>query len=83
MSVNCNICSVLLGFNTVYNLARIKTQGYIATACVWLPAKFSGIIAGLNILAYLKGHQHNLKQSQKTCLFHYKQCITTVKFRLS
>ena len=77
MLVNCNICSDLLGFYTVYNLAHIKTHSYIATAPVWLPAKFSGIIAGLNILAYLKGHQHNLKQSQETCLFRYKQYITT------
>ena len=50
MPVNCNICSDLLGFNMIYNLLHIKTHGYIATAPVWLPAKFSGIIAGLNIL---------------------------------
>ena len=72
MSVNCNICSVLLGFDTVYNLARIKTNGYSTTARVWLLAKFSAIIAGLNILVYLKRHQQNLKRSQETCLFHYK-----------
>ena len=70
------MCSDLLGLNTVYSLAHIKTHGYIATVRVCLPAKFSGIIAGLNIQAYLKGHQHKLKQSQETCMFHYKQYIT-------
>ena len=76
MSVNCNICSDLLGFNTVNSSTCIETHGYIATARVWLPAKFSGIIVGLNILAYLKRHQHNLNRWQETCLFHYIQYIT-------
>ena len=72
MSVNCDICLQGLGFNTVYNLLRINIQLYHNCVCVWLPAKFSGIIAGLNILAYLKRHQDNLKRSQETCLFHCK-----------
>ena len=57
MSVNCNICSFLLGFNTVSNLSHIKTHCYIAitSVCVglinnWIiflqQAKFSGIITG-------------------------------------
>ena len=80
MSVNSNMYSDLLGLYTVHSLARIKTHGYNATACVCLPAEFSGIIAGLNSMADLKG-QHNLKRSQETCLFHYKQCITTLSER--